>query len=192
MAFQIVGDNTSNPLPFIQSGVPPNGKLSPVDNSLTTQLQAEQPAPVLPFLQSGVTPQGPMTTTINRYLSTYRYAEQPAPVPSWFSFGTPPTGPVPITVPIDTQPSTTLTFSSIAASTSPFRLLAGQYGIVVSATWNSGSVTLQVLSADNLTWVTALTAFSVNGYATVSVPNGIYRVNVATATAVFVSLQIVV
>jgi hypothetical protein len=85
-----------------------------------------------------------------------------------------------------------VTFTNISASTSPFKLLAGTYGMAVSATWSSGSVTLQVLSADQLTWITALTAFSANSLATATLPNGIYRINVATATAVYVALQIVV
>jgi hypothetical protein len=118
------------------------------------------------------------------------YAEVPPPVPSLLWAGLPPTGPAPITV--SAGPMTSIVFTNISASTSPFRLLAGTYGMSVSATWSSGSVTLQILSADQQTWITALTAFSINGFATVSVPNGIYRVNVTTATAVYASIQIVV
>jgi hypothetical protein len=123
-------------------------------------------------------------------LMTWGYAEIPAPVASLLWAGTPPTPPTPITV--SAGPMTSIVFTNISASTSPFRLVAGTYGMWVTATWSSGSVTLQILSADQLTWVTALTAFSANSFATVSLPNGIYRVNVTSATAVYASLQIVV
>jgi hypothetical protein len=124
-------------------------------------------------------------------LMTWGYAEIPPPVASLLWAGTPPMTPPPVVV--TAGPMTSIVFTNISGSTSPFRLLGGQYGITcTAATWASGSVTLQILSADQVTWVTALTAFSANSFATVSLPNGIYQINVLTATAVYASIQIVV
>ena len=80
-------------------------------------------------------------------------------------------------------------FSNIAATTAPFALRGGKYAFAVIATFGGGSVTLQVLGPDNSTWLTAMTAVTVAGTANADLPVGQYRVLVATATAVFASLQ---
>jgi hypothetical protein len=119
------------------------------------------------------------------------YAEVPPPVPSLLWAGLPPTGPAPITV--SAGPMTSIVFSNISVTTSPFRLLGGTYGITATAaTWASGTVTLQILSADQLTWINVSAAFTANSFATVTVPNGIYRVLVASVANAYVSIQIVV
>jgi hypothetical protein len=119
------------------------------------------------------------------------YAEVPPPVPSLLWAGLPPAGPAPITV--SAGPMTSIVFTNISTTTSPFRLLGGTYGMTATAAaWASGSVTLQILAADQLTWVTALTAFTANSFATVTVPNGIYRLLVASVANAYVSIQIVV
>jgi hypothetical protein len=119
------------------------------------------------------------------------YAEVPPPVPSLLWAGLPPTGPARITV--SAGPMTSIVFANISTTTSPFRLLGGTYGMTATAAaWASGSVTLQILAADQLTWVTALTAFTANSFATVTVPNGIYRLLVASVANAYVSIQIVV
>ena len=88
---------------------------------------------------------------------------------------------------------TSLIFTNISASTSPFQLLGGTYGMTATAAaWASGSVTLQILSADQLTWINASTAFSANGFSTGHLVNGIYRVMVAGIANGYVSIQIVV
>jgi hypothetical protein len=56
----------------------------------------------------------------------------------------------------------------------------------VVATFGDGSVTLQKLAADG-TWA-PLTAFTANGYATVNLPRGTYRVAIVTATGVYASI----
>lgn len=66
-----------------------------------------------------------------------------------------------------------------------FVLMGGLYGVTAKATWGGGSVTLQRLAADNTTYVTCLTAFSADGYATASLPPGTYKVTVVTATGVY-------
>ena len=116
-------------------------------------------------------------------LTSYLHAEVPPPVPSLFWAGVPPTGPAPITVPAGRLPRSS--FSNISGLYSAVSATGCHYGMWVTATWSSGSVTLQILSADQFTWVIVLTAFTANSFATV--PR--YRVNVATATAVYASLQ---
>ena len=86
----------------------------------------------------------------------------------------------------------TQVFSNISATTAAFTLRGGQYGVTVSATFGGGSVTLQRLSADGATYVTALTAFSAAGYQTIALPSGTYRLAVATATAVYADVTAVV
>jgi hypothetical protein len=79
--------------------------------------------------------------------------------------------------------------SNISANTSTFVLSGGLYGVSAIATWGGGSATLQMLSADGSTYVTAMTAFSADGYATAYLPAGTYRWAVATATGVYVRVR---
>lgn len=79
-------------------------------------------------------------------------------------------------------------FSNISATTAAFSLEAGNYGVTAKATWGGGSLTLQRLSADNSTYVTCLTAFTADGYATVLLPAGTYKFTVATASAIYVDI----
>lgn len=83
-------------------------------------------------------------------------------------------------------------FSNISATTAAFTLRGGQYGIDVIAT-GAGTVTLEKLSGNGSTYVTALTAFSTTaGYATVNLPSGTYRIAIATFTAVYVQITSIV
>lgn len=79
-------------------------------------------------------------------------------------------------------------FKNVSATQGPFTLHGGAYAVKVLATFGGGSVTLQVLADDGSTYVTCLTAFSANGYATVNLPSGTYQFLVTTATAVYVSI----
>lgn len=79
--------------------------------------------------------------------------------------------------------------SNIAATTDPFSLKAGKYGVSCVATFGGGSVTLQKLAADGVTYVTALTAITAAIYTTVDLPEGTYRLLVATATAIYVGID---
>jgi hypothetical protein len=76
-------------------------------------------------------------------------------------------------------------FSNISANTAAFVLRGGNYGVTCHATWGGGSVTLQRLATDAATYVTVMTAFSADGYASANLPSGTYRLTVATATAVY-------
>ena len=80
------------------------------------------------------------------------------------------------------------TASNISATTAAFTLSGGLYGVTYSATWSSGSVTLERLSADGTTYIAVMTAFAANGYATVYLPPGTYELVVATSTAVYVNI----
>ena len=77
---------------------------------------------------------------------------------------------------------------NISAPTAEFSLRGGLYMTVISATFGGGSVALQALSADLVTWVDAHTARTTNGINNLSLPPGKYRWNVITATAVYASV----
>lgn len=79
-------------------------------------------------------------------------------------------------------------FENISATTAAFILKGGLYGVTANATWGGGSVTLQRLAADGSTYVTCLTAITADGYATVSLPPGTYKLAVATASAIYVDI----
>lgn len=86
----------------------------------------------------------------------------------------------------------TFKFSNIASTPAAFVLRGGCYGVTVHATFGGGSVTLQRLSADGSTYVTALTAFAADGYASVNLPSGTYQLAIATATAVYADVTSIV
>lgn len=81
-------------------------------------------------------------------------------------------------------------FQNIAATTSAFGLIGGYYNINVTATFGGGTVKLQMLGPDGSTWqdVGSSTTFTSAGQATVQLPPGSYRVNIATSTAVYASV----
>ncbi len=75
-------------------------------------------------------------------------------------------------------------FSNISATTAPFSLKGGQYGVTVTATFSS-SYTTASRAGRLYTYVTALTAFSAAGFATTYLPQGTYRFAIASSTAVY-------
>lgn len=79
-------------------------------------------------------------------------------------------------------------FENISATTAGFQLRGGKYGIAALGTWGGGSATLEALGPDGSTYLTAATAISANGVATVDLPPGQYRFAIATATAVYLSI----
>lgn len=79
-------------------------------------------------------------------------------------------------------------FTGKSATVGPFNLNGGRYGVTAFATWGGGSATLQKLAADGTTYVTCLTAFTANSYATADLPPGVYQVAIATATGVGVDI----
>lgn len=83
-------------------------------------------------------------------------------------------------------------FSNLSATPAVFTLRGGQYAVTVHATFGGGSVTLQRQAADGATYVTCLTAFSSDGYATVNLPSGTYKLTIATATGVYADVTSVV
>ena len=78
--------------------------------------------------------------------------------------------------------------SNVSATPATFPLLGGLYGIVVSATFGGGSVTLQTVSGDGTTLITVLPAFTANGFGNVDLPAGQYSLTITTATAVYASV----
>jgi hypothetical protein len=74
-------------------------------------------------------------------------------------------------------------FKNVSSTQGPFTLRGGSYGVTAhSSTWGGGSATLQRLAPDGATYVTVLTAFSADGYASVNLPSGTYQLAIATAT----------
>lgn len=72
-------------------------------------------------------------------------------------------------------------FPVIGATPNDFALDAGWYGVTVQATvW--GTATLQRLMPDS-SYVTVLAALNANGYATIQLPAGQYRMLLAGVTA---------
>lgn len=78
-------------------------------------------------------------------------------------------------------------FSNIDATTSDFQLKGGKYAMSCVATFGGGSIKLQKKGADGTTYqsVSSGTDFTAAGYATVDVPPGLYRLTIATASAIY-------
>jgi hypothetical protein len=80
-------------------------------------------------------------------------------------------------------------FSNISSTPAPFTLRGGSYGVSAhSSSWGGGSATLQRLAPDGSTYVTVLTAFSADGYASANLPAGTYQLAIATVTAVYADI----
>ena len=78
--------------------------------------------------------------------------------------------------------------SNASASSAATSLVGGLYGILATASWGGGSVTLQALAGDGSTYITVLPAFTADGFATLDLPAGSYRLTVSTATAIYASV----
>lgn len=83
-------------------------------------------------------------------------------------------------------------FTNISATDGPWGLLAGEYGMTVHAgTWGGGSVALNRLAADGVTWIT-VQSFGADGFATIIIPGGSYQLAITTATGVYADISSVV
>ena len=77
-----------------------------------------------------------------------------------------------------------------ATSSDSFELTGGAYAMDAIATWNAGSITLQRLGPDGATYITAATALSADGTTgALALPPGTYKIAVATATGIWVSVS---
>lgn len=65
-----------------------------------------------------------------------------------------------------------------SGNSAAFPLKGGQYGVDVLAS-TFGTVTLKKLAQDGTSYVAVMTAFSANGYNTVYIPPGTYRIELA-------------
>jgi hypothetical protein len=81
-------------------------------------------------------------------------------------------------IPASSVPTENVAFSNINASSASFMLRGGKYGMTCKAS-TYGTVTLQVQANDGTTWLTALTAFAADGYATVDLPPGTFKISLA-------------
>ena len=80
---------------------------------------------------------------------------------------------------------TVKSWSNIAATPAAFTLPGGLYGVTVMGTFGPGTITLQRLAPDATTYVTCLTAFTANGYQSVYLPSGTYKLLVASVTGIY-------
>jgi hypothetical protein len=78
-----------------------------------------------------------------------------------------------------------VSFVNISATPAPFVLHGGNYGVTIHATFSGGSVTLQRLATDGVTFVNVITPLTADGYVSADLPSGTYRLAITTATAVF-------
>jgi hypothetical protein len=78
-------------------------------------------------------------------------------------------------------------WSNISTTPAAFTLPGGLYGLTVMGT-GFGTVTLQRLAPDASTYITCLTAFAANGYASAQLPTGKYQLTIASTTAVYADL----
>lgn len=79
-------------------------------------------------------------------------------------------------------------FANISATPATFVLRGGLYAMTVTATWGGGSATLQRLVPGTSTYVTVQTAFAADGFAAMNLPNGTYKLVIATATALYADI----
>jgi hypothetical protein len=84
------------------------------------------------------------------------------------------------------------TYVNVSATPAAFTLRGGSYAVTVHATFGGGSVTLQRLAADGVTYVTCLTAFAADGFQVTNLPSGTYQLAILTATAVYADITSVV
>ena len=74
----------------------------------------------------------------------------------------------------------------------PFTLQGGRYAVTVAsvgAAWGGGSVALQRLAADGITYVSVHAAWTADAYiGTLDLPFGKYEILIATATAIEVDI----
>ncbi len=79
--------------------------------------------------------------------------------------------------------------ANASATQGPFELLGGKYGVSFAGT-GSGTVKLQILGPDGTTYVDvgSTTTFTANGYAAIDLPPCEVQVNIATFTAVYVTV----
>lgn len=81
-------------------------------------------------------------------------------------------------------------FSNISVDTDAFTLQGGIYAVIGSANWDGGTVKLQALSLDGVTWIDVpSSSLTANGFLSpLYLPAGQYKFDVATATAVYISV----
>lgn len=80
-------------------------------------------------------------------------------------------------------------FHLSASNSGLFQLIGGYYCLTASATWSSGTVTVQAVGPDGSTLINTALTLSANGQSLGYLPAGTYQITVATSTAVYASLQ---
>lgn len=83
-------------------------------------------------------------------------------------------------------------FSNVSTTQGPFNLRGGAYVMTVTAQWSGGTVGLQRLAADGVTFIDTLVPLTQDGAVNVNVPAGSYQLNVNGATGVYASVNSIV
>ena len=81
-----------------------------------------------------------------------------------------------------------IVYKNVAATQGPFILRGGRYAITAIATWSNGNVTLQRLTPDGTTYVTAVAPITANGLYVSDLPSGTYQLAISMATAVYINV----
>jgi hypothetical protein len=79
------------------------------------------------------------------------------------------------------QPRSFQFFSAISSTPADFNLDAGNYGLLV--VWTAGSVTLNKLLPDGVTYAPVSAVIGASGYSVLSLPAGQYRLVIVTGPA---------
>lgn len=78
--------------------------------------------------------------------------------------------------------------NNISADTATFILQGGTYGMTCVGT-GFGTVDLKLMAQDGSTFFSVLAAaFAANGYKSITIPPGIYKISVTTTTGVYVQI----
>lgn len=79
---------------------------------------------------------------------------------------------------INNIPRSFQTWSAVAATPPDFNLDAGVYGLLL--VWTAGTITLQKLLPDGVTYAAVSAAIAASGYTVLQLPAGQYRLAIVT------------
>jgi hypothetical protein len=82
-----------------------------------------------------------------------------------------------------------LKWINLSSNTGVFFLEGGWYSLTAIATWNSGSIVLERLAADEATFVSTTVTLNTNGIITQMLPSGVYKLVISgTPTGIYADL----
>lgn len=81
-----------------------------------------------------------------------------------------------------------VSFSNIAATPADFTLQGGRYALTIVGAFGT-SITLKRKSIDGSTYVTAVAAFTANGFVITDLPSGTYQLTVVSVTGIYAEIE---